>query len=119
MIPFLVLLGIPLLLGLWAQTRVKSTFHKYAQVPSERGYSGADVARLLLRARGLDVTVEKTSGYLSDHYDPKAKALRLSEATHDSHSVAAIGVAAHGAGHAIQDAEGYAPLQFRSAVVPS
>lgn len=117
---FYLLLMVPvILLSLWAQTRVKSTFQRYARVPSRRGLTGADVARLLLRARGLhDVKVEATRGFLSDHYDPTTRTLRLSEATHDSHSVAAIGVAAHEAGHAIQHAEHYAPLRFRSAVVP-
>lgn len=109
----------PLLLSLWASARVKSTFAKYADVPTRSGLTGADVARLILRAKGLhDVRVERSEGHLSDHYDPSVKALRLSEATHDSRSVAAIGVAAHEAGHAFQHAEQYPALQFRSSVVP-
>ncbi|MBK6941299.1 MAG: zinc metallopeptidase [Planctomycetes bacterium] len=117
--PWLLLVLPAMLLGLWATWRVKATFQRYAQVGSRRGLSGADVARLLLRGGGLaDVKVERVSGFLSDHYDPTSKTLRLSEATHDSHSVAAIGVAAHEAGHAFQHAEGYSALAFRSAIVP-
>lgn len=113
----LVILTIPL--SAWAAWRVRSTFGKYAKVGTRSGLSGADVARMLLSARGLEeVRVEKTAGYLTDHYDPQQRVLRLSEATHDSRSVAAIGVAAHEAGHALQHADGYSPLTFRSAVVP-
>ncbi len=116
---WLVLVLPAMLLGLWATWRVKATFQRYAQVGSRRGLSGADVARLLLRGGGLhDVKVERVSGFLSDHYDPTSKTLRLSDATHDSHSVAAIGVAAHEAGHAFQHAERYSALGFRSAIVP-
>jgi Zn-dependent membrane protease YugP len=119
MLTYLIFMAPAILLALWAQFRVKSTFHRFAQVPTRSGLTGADVARLLLRARGLDeVRVEKTAGHLTDHYDPRDKTLRLSEATHDSRSVAAIGVAAHEAGHALQDADRYAPLEFRSKVVP-
>jgi Zn-dependent membrane protease YugP len=108
-----------LLLSLWAQQRVQSTFRRFAEVPSRFGRTGAQVARLLLDARGLqDVKVERVGGFLSDHYDPTAKTLRLSEATHDSPSVAAIGVAAHEAGHALQHADAYRWLGFRSVVVP-
>lgn len=108
-----------LLLSFWAQMRVKSTFMRYNQVPSSRGLSGANVARMLLDARGLhDVKVERAGGFLTDHYDPTSRTLRLSEATHDSRSVAAIGVAAHEAGHALQHADAYPWLGFRSAVVP-
>ncbi|MCC7169923.1 MAG: zinc metallopeptidase, partial [Planctomycetes bacterium] len=86
--PWLLLVLPAMLLGLWATWRVKATFQRYAQVGSRRGLSGADVARLLLRGGGLaDVKVERVSGFLSDHYDPTSKTLRLSEATHDSHSV--------------------------------
>jgi len=117
---WLVLVAPAILLMIWAQVRVKSTFKRFAKVPTRSGLSGADVARMLLRARGLDdVKVEKTGGYLTDHYDPRDKTLRLSEATFESRSVAAIGVAAHEAGHALQHADGYAALQFRSLVVPA
>lgn len=114
------LLSLPaILLMLAAQARVQSTFGRFAKVGTRSGMSGADVARLLLRARGLDaVKVERAHGFLTDHYDPTTKTLRLSEATHDSRSVSAIGVAAHETGHALQHADLYAPLQFRSAIVP-
>ncbi|MBX7132546.1 MAG: zinc metallopeptidase, partial [Fimbriimonadaceae bacterium] len=108
-----------MVLSLWAQARVQSTFRRFAEVPSRLGRTGADVARLLLDARGLqDVRVERAGGFLTDHYDPRDRVLRLSEATHDSSSVAAIGVAAHEAGHALQHADRYPWLGFRSAVVP-
>lgn len=119
MLTYLLFMAPALLLALWAQMRVKSTFNRYAKVPSRSGMTGADVARMILRARGLtDVRVEPTRGFLTDHYDPREKVLRLSEATHGSNSVAAIGVAAHEAGHALQHADNYSPLHFRSAVVP-
>jgi Zn-dependent membrane protease YugP len=107
------------LLSLWAQMRVKSTFMRFDKVGSRRGFSGAEVARMLLDARGLhDVRVEHVAGMLTDHYDPTSRTLRLSDATYRSRSVAAIGVAAHEAGHALQHADAYPWLGFRSAVVP-
>lgn len=116
---YLLFMAPAILLSLWAQFRVKSTFSKFSKVPTRGGMTGADIARMLLRARGVhDVTVERTGGYLSDHYDPSARVLRLSEATYDSRSVAAIGVAAHEAGHAFQHAENYPALHFRSSIVP-
>jgi len=119
MLTYLLFMAPAIILALWAQMRVKSTFGRFAEVPTRGGLSGSDVARMILRARGLtDVQVERTSGFLSDHYDPAHKTLRLSEATYDSTSVAAVGVAAHEAGHALQHADGYAALNFRSAVVP-
>jgi Zn-dependent membrane protease YugP len=109
----------PLLLGLWAQFRVKSAFSKYAQVRTLSGISGADAARRLLDRGGLGrVTVEATRGMLSDHYDPRSKTLRLSEEVYSLPSIASVGVAAHEAGHALQDKTGYYPLQIRSAMVP-
>lgn len=120
MLVYLVFMAPALLIALWAQMRVKSTFAEFARVGSRSGLTGAEVARLLLRARGLpDVQIERSKGFLSDHYDPRTRTLRLSEATHDSRSVAAIGVAAHETGHALQHADGYTPLQFRSTVVPA
>lgn len=108
-----------LILSLWAQARVQTTFRRFAEVPSRLGRTGADVARMLLDARGLqEVRVERAGGFLTDHYDPRDRVLRLSEATYDSSSVAAIGVAAHEAGHALQHADHYPWLGFRSAVVP-
>ena len=109
-----------LLLGLYAQSRVKSNFNKYAKVPTMNRMTGSQVARALLNAYGLhDVKVEGIKGSLTDHYDPRSKTLRLSEATHSSPSVAAAGIAAHEMGHALQHAKGYAPLQLRSALVPA
>jgi Zn-dependent membrane protease YugP len=116
---YYVILGVGLLLSLLASARVKSTFAHYSQVPSRSGYSGAQVANAILRAHGItDVTVERVEGSLTDHYDPTSKTLRLSEPVYDSHSVAALGVAAHEVGHAIQHATAYAMLRFRSAWVP-
>ena len=115
----LLLPGIAFLFALFAQARVKSAFSRFASVATRSGLSGAEVAELLLRSRGItDVTVESTSGFLSDHYDPRARTLRLSEEVHDGRSVSAIGVAAHETGHALQHADGYAWLNFRSTMVP-
>lgn len=106
-------------LGLWAQARVKSAFARYSQVRSRSGLSGAQVARAILQANGIyDVKVEPIAGTLTDHYDPTSKTLRLSEPVFHEQSIAALGVAAHEVGHAIQHAHGYTPLKFRSAWVP-
>ncbi len=103
----------------WAQWRVRSAFKRYSNVPSGAGLTGAQVARRLLDAERLfDVQIERTSGRLDDHYDPRGKVLRLSESVHDGSSLASIGVAAHEMGHALQHAEGYAPLSFRQAFYP-
>ena len=108
------------LLGLWAQRRVKTNFNKYSKVQVSNGMTGAKVARALLDARGLyDVKVERSRGMLSDHYDPRGKVLRLSDGVYDVPSVAAAGIAAHEMGHALQDAQRYAPLVARSALVPA
>lgn len=116
-----ILFSLPaLLLGLWAQARVRSSFNKYSRVQSGRGLAGAQVARMILDANGLQhVNVEQVQGFLSDHYDPRSKTLRLSPQVYQSNSLASIGVAAHEAGHAIQDKQQYAPLSLRSAMVPS
>ena len=109
-----------LLLGLWAQMKVQGAFRKYSRVRTYTGLSGADVARRMLDSQGLrNVRVEQVQGFLSDHYDPRAKVLRLSPQVYQSNSIASAGVAAHEAGHAIQDAQGYTMLQFRTAMVPS
>lgn len=109
-----------LLLGLYAQAKVRGAYNRYAQVRTVRNLTGAQVARTLLDSFGLyDVGVEETSGFLSDHYDPRHKVLRLSPDVYRSTSVAAAGIAAHEMGHALQDARGYAPLQLRSAMVPA
>lgn len=113
------ILGVGLVLSLWASARVKSTFARYAQVRSRAGVTGAQVARAILQANGIhDVTVEPVPGTLTDHYDPSSKTLRLSEPVYHQDSVAALGVAAHEVGHAIQHATRYGALQFRSAWVP-
>jgi uncharacterized protein len=109
-----------LLLGMWAQFKVKSAFNKYSQVRTARGVTGAQVARYLLDSEGLQgVAVEETQGMLSDHYDPRAKVLRLSPQVYRGNSVAAAGIAAHEMGHALQDAQNYGFLGLRSAMVPS
>jgi uncharacterized protein len=110
----------PMLLGLWAQFKVKSAFNKYSQVRTQSGINGAEAARRILDRGGIgNVTIEPSSGMLSDHYDPRSKALRLSEAVYGLPSIAAVGVAAHEAGHALQDKSGYMPLQLRSVMVPA
>ncbi len=119
--PIFWLLTLPgLLLGLYAQARVKSAFSQYSKVRTQRNVTGAQVARALLDAQGLhNVTIERVPGRLSDHYDPRSKVLRLSESVYDQPSVAAAGVAAHEMGHALQDASHYRPLGLRSAFVPA
>lgn len=108
----------PLLLGLFAQWRVKSTFSSMSQVAARM--SGADAARQMLDSAGLTyVGIEQIPGHLSDHYDPKAKVLRLSPDVYSGRSMAALGVACHEAGHAFQDAKGYAPLTIRNMAVPA
>ncbi len=109
-----------LILGIVAQAAVKSKFNKYSKVRTMRGLTGAQAAREILDANGLyDVTVEETQGFLSDHYDPRSRTLRLSPDVARQPSVAAVGVAAHETGHALQHANGYVPLKLRSAMVPA
>jgi uncharacterized protein len=109
-----------LILALIAQWRVRASVNKYSKVHTGRGVTGARVARSLLDVYGLqDVAVERTRGVLSDHYDPISRTLRLSPGVFDTPSVAAVGIAAHEAGHALQHAERYWPLQVRSAIVPA
>ena len=117
---WLALVLVPMLFALWAQYRTQSTFKKYSQVGSRSGLTGAQAARRLLDLDRLnDVPIERIGGTLTDHYDPRARALRLSEPVHDSASLAAVGVAAHEMGHALQHAEGYQPLMFRQAFYPT
>jgi Zn-dependent membrane protease YugP len=117
--PTLILLFGAIILGLIAQGWVSAAFRRYSRIGSMRGVTGAQVARDILARNGLgNVPVERVAGRLSDHYDPKAKALRLSEGVHDSASLAAIGVAAHEAGHALQDAKGFAPFRLRNGIFP-
>ena len=114
------LLLIPgLLLALYAQYKVTSTFNHFKQVPSRSGLTGAQVARMILDSNGCrDVEIEPVRGSLTDHYDPENNVLRLSSEVYGSRSIAALGVAAHEAGHAIQDAQSYAPLNIRASLVP-
>lgn len=112
----MMILGIAI--GLWAQFRVKRTFKKYDEFVSRSGATADQVARDILRRGGLDVGVEHVPGELSDHYDPRDRMLRLSDSTYGNRSLAAIGVAAHEAGHAFQHAEGYVPLSLRTSLVP-
>jgi uncharacterized protein len=108
-----------LLLGVYAQSRIKINLAKYQQIPTLNGITGAEVARKLLDAQGLtDVVVESTPGVLSDHYDPRSKTLRLSQQVYFAPNVAAAGIAAHEAGHALQDAEDYFPMEMRTYIVP-
>ena len=117
--PTYILVLIGAVLSLWASATVKSTYNKYSRVYSYSGLTGAQAAAQILRQAGIyDVRIERVSGNLTDHYDPKARVLRLSDSVYGSNSVAAIGVAAHECGHAIQDQEDYVPLRFRSAFVP-
>ena len=113
----LVILGVIICLA--ASAKMRSTFNKYSRVRSRTGMTGREAAEYVLRSAGIyDVRVEHVGGNLTDHYDPRTKTLRLSDATYNSQSVAAIGVAAHECGHAVQHATGYAPLRVRGALVP-
>ncbi|MHB9145426.1 MAG: zinc metallopeptidase [Symbiobacteriia bacterium] len=117
--PTMVLIIPALILTFWAQSSVNSAFKKYSRVPTAGHLTGAAVAREVLNQAGLqDVAVERIGGQLSDHYDPRARVLRLSAGVHDSASIAAAGVAAHEAGHAIQHDVGYLPLGMRNAIWP-
>ena len=110
----------PLLFSLWAQYRVKSTFTHYSKVGVRSGMSGAEAAAAIVRSSGMQgVSIERHEGFLSDHYDPRAKTLRLSPEVYDGRSISSIAVAAHEAGHSIQHATGYAPLALRSKLVPA
>ncbi len=116
---YLVLVVPAIIISLYAQTKVSTTFSKYSKMQNIRGMTGSDVARRILDMNGLsNVIIEHVKGNLSDHYDPKSKILRLSDSVFSSKSVAALGVAAHECGHAIQHAKGYTPLRIRHAVFP-
>jgi hypothetical protein len=115
----LILLVPALVLGIYAQAKVSSSFNRYSQIPSARGLTGAQGARMVLDSAGLvDVGIEVAGSRLSDHYDPRSRVLTLSPEVGNSNSLASLGVAAHEAGHAIQHAQGYVPFKFRSALVP-
>ena len=108
-----------LIFSLWAQAKVNSTFSKFSTVSNKRGITGRDVAEKILHANGIyDVSIEHISGNLSDHFDPRTKVIRLSDSVYSSTSVAAIGVAAHETGHAIQHNVGYVPIKLRNLVLP-
>ncbi len=118
--PTMIIVIPAVLLALYAQLRVQSTYAQYSQVPISNGLTGAQVAQEILRRNGLSgVEIERTEGVLSDHYDPRTRTLSLSSDVHDGMSVASAGVAAHETGHAIQHARQYAPLAVRSAMVPT
>ncbi len=116
---YIILVMPALLFAMLAQARVSSTFNRYRAVNSRRGYTGADAARKILDMNGLyNVPIERVGGNLTDHFDPRTNVVRLSDSTYGSTSVAAIGVAAHEVGHAIQHAKGYMPIKIRNAIVP-
>lgn len=113
------LLGPCMALAAWAQFKVKSTYHMASQMPTVAGTSGAEAARIILDQEGLhNVPIEEHEGFLSDHYDPRVKVVRLSPGNYHGRSMAAVGIAAHEVGHAIQDARRYAPLVIRNTIVP-
>ena len=117
--PTYVLILIGVVISLAASAKLRGTYQRYAGVRSRCGMTGEEAARQLLRSQGIyDVTIRRVRGNLTDHYDPRTKTVNLSDSVYGSTSIAAIGVAAHECGHAMQDAQGYAPLRFRSALVP-
>ena len=116
---YLVLVLPCVLLSLWASSNVNSTFNKYSKQMSQRRITGADAAKRVLSANGVHgVRIERVSGNLTDHFDPKTNVIRLSDSVYDATTTAAIGVAAHEAGHAVQYAQGYAPIKLRAAIIP-
>ena len=117
---YIVLVVPALLLAFWAQINVKTTFSRYARVLAPSGMTGAESARRVLAANGVTgVRIERVSGNLTDHFDPKTNTIRLSESVYDATTVAAVGVAAHEAGHAVQYAVGYSPMKLRAAIIPA
>src|SRR3954468_8921907 len=116
---WLLYIGVPLIIGIWAQIRVSSAFRKWGEVRASSNITGAEAAREILQAAQIhDVEVVETNNFLGDHYDPSSKRLCLSTSVYNTPSVAALGVAAHETGHAIQHAKAYAPLKARMAIVP-
>lgn len=116
---YYLLLVVPaLLVAAWAQYKVKSTFKKYSQYPTASGMTGEQASLLIQRANGISVPVSQTAGELTDHYDPKSDSIHLSQPVYGVNSIAAVGVAAHETGHALQYAHGYGPIRFRMALVP-
>lgn len=116
---YLILVVPALMLAIWAQVQVKTTYRKYSRVPNSRGMTGAYAAQAVLNFYGItDVRIERVSGNLTDHYDPRSKVIRLSDGVYNSSTVAAVGIACHEAGHAAQHAENYAPIKIRNAIIP-
>ncbi|HEY2568575.1 MAG TPA: zinc metallopeptidase [Candidatus Udaeobacter sp.] len=116
---WLIYIGVPLIIGIWAQVRVTSAFKKWGEVRASSNITGAECAREILQAAQIhDVEVVETNDFLGDHYDPRDKKLHLSTGVYNTPSVAALGIAAHETGHAIQHAKAYAPLKARMAIVP-
>lgn len=116
---YIVLVLPALIFAMYAQSKVTTTFNKYRTVANRRGYTGAEIARRILDMNGLqNIVIERVSGNLTDHFSPKENIIRLSDSTYQSTSVAAIGVAAHEVGHAIQYAQGYGPIKLRNSIVP-
>lgn len=116
---YLILVVPALMLAIWAQVQVKTTYRKYSRVPNSRGMTGAYAAQAVLNFYGItDVRIERVNGNLTDHYDPRSKVIRLSDGVYNSSTVAAIGIACHEAGHAAQHAENYAPIKIRNAIIP-
>ena len=108
-----------IILAMYAQSKVKSTYEKYVRIASQKGYTGAEAARAILDRNGLtDVRIEHIRGTLSDHYDPRTRVLRLSDMVYRGNTISSTAIAAHEVGHAIQHARDYAPLRFRNAIVP-
>ncbi len=117
--PTILLILPALIISLWAQIKVSSTYKKYSKVFTKRHLTGYSAARAILDANGLhNVKIERVHGHLTDHYDPRENVIRLSDSVFDSPSTAAVGVAAHEAGHAVQYAQSYAPIKIRSTVIP-
>ncbi|MGM9664130.1 MAG: zinc metallopeptidase [Eubacteriales bacterium] len=116
---YLILVLPAVIFALWASIQVNTTFQKYSKVRSARGITGAEAARRVLDANGLShIRIERIPGNLTDHYDPRNDVIRLSDSVYDNASVAAVGVACHEAGHAVQHAENYVPVKIRSAIIP-
>ena len=116
---WLLYIGVPLIIGIWAQIRVTSAFRKWGEVRASSNITGAECAREILQAAQIpDVDVVETNNFLGDHYDPRDKKLHLSSSVYNTPSVASLGIAAHETGHAIQHAKAYAPLKARMAIVP-
>jgi Zn-dependent membrane protease YugP len=117
---YMLIIMVTMGLSLWAQARVKGAYHKYSQVGTRSGMTGADIAQWMMDREGIhDVALEQVAGELTDHYDPKAKVVRLSQGVYSGQSIAALGIAAHEVGHVIQHAHGYAPLHLRSFMYPT